>query len=163
MILGSYYVPALYVPRVPLFPCRHREALACGAYQSSGALVAGPCFIVHLQACLRCTGRIWAVLGEFWRVWDNRALFLPNLAPVKIWGRTRSPGKRPPNFRYPRGGGRALRGLSHDCRGGLVSRGLALDFGGGPKALAASFCCMVRFPHSLCLWPISAILLLCIC
>ena len=63
-----------------------------------GLSLPAPVPILHIQACLRCTGRIWAVLGEFWRVWDNRALFLPNLALVKIWGRTRSPDKRPLNF-----------------------------------------------------------------
>ena len=42
-----------------------------------------------------------ANLGRIGRIWEplgNRALFSPNLALVKIWGRTRSPDKRPLNF-----------------------------------------------------------------
>lgn len=99
---GFFLAVHVFPPERPrpvlLLPLHGRQEHGRGEYRASELVLPAPVPILHIQACLRCTGRIWAVLGEFWRVWDNRALFLPNLALVKIWGRTRSPGKRPLNF-----------------------------------------------------------------
>lgn len=90
--------------RVPLSSCRQREALTCGAYQSSGAHVVGPCFIVHLQACLRCTWRIWAVLGEFWRVWGKQGTFFTEFSAGKNLGPHSVTGQKAPKLLDPPGG-----------------------------------------------------------